>query len=103
MESLENSEPVISSALPGDANIVHDTPKVQGAASDKAEKLARHDPVENLEKPPSKRMKPGLSESNELNPLGSSPQSEAGALKNERQKGVAPIKAELVVSPPCSY
>ena len=103
MEIFETSMPSTMSALAEDADITHETLSIQDLTVAKSEKLDRHGPVDHPENPPSKRIKPGPTETEtehiQVAGLGSSTRPEEDLSRRERQKGVAPIKAEWVFFP----
>lgn len=107
MEIFEDSMPSTSSAFAENADIAHETLSNQDVTVAKSEKLDRHGPVDHPEDPPSKRIKPAPTETEtehvQVAGLGSSAQPEEGLPRRERQKGVAPIKAEWVFSQSYCY
>lgn len=95
MEFPPDPQPLASS--PGTANVDQTRP-IQESAVAKLEKLERHGPMESLDNSSSKRIKPDPTiqpESERFNPPESADQVPS---KNDRRKGVAPIKAESVLS-----
>jgi hypothetical protein len=79
-------------------SIAHQVPSIQEVAVAKTEKLDRHGPMAALESSPSKRVKPGPTTGLESEEPNSTIEVGQTPAKNERQKGVAPIKEESVFS-----
>lgn len=97
MDMNKNSDLSTPSASVADSHIAHEIPAIDEVASAKIEKLDRHGTIDHLETPPSKRIKSSPSKNIELNGRAPPTQPEEGAARRERQKGVAPIKAESVI------
>ncbi len=97
-EVLEMSNPCIGSPVAESTSIAHEVSPLQEVAGAKTEKLDRHGPMGGLESSPSKRLKPGPTAGVDREEPNSSIELGQTLAKNERQKGVAPIKAESVFS-----
>lgn len=76
--------------------IAHEVPAIDETISGKIVKLDRHGATDDIENPPSKRIKSSSSDNTELSELAPSIQPAESVPKRERRKGVAPIKAESV-------
>ena len=96
MEMSENSNLPKPSAVVIDSDIACGIPAIDEITRAKTERLDRHGVVDDLENPPSKRIKSSPSKDIESDGLDSSTNPEDGVGRRERQKGVAPIKAESV-------
>lgn len=86
------------SAVMIDSDVAHDIPVIEEVTSTKIEKLDQHGSIDDLEDPPSKRIKSSPSNDVvELDARVASKESVQGTAIRERQKGVAPIKAEFAI------
>lgn len=96
MNVPESSTAHTISPLAENTSIAQEKSFIQEVAITKTEKLNRHGPMGGLDSSPSKRLKPGPIADLEPEGLKSSIEGGRTPTKTERQKGVAPIKAESV-------
>ena len=98
MDVLNLSDHPTPSGVVVASDLAREIPVIDEVISTKIEKLDKHGSIDDLEDPPSKRIKSSPSKDVvELDRTVTSTQPVEGAVIRDRQKGVAPIKAEFAL------